>query len=121
MERDRYGYAAGYGWHPVAAEHNDALCAWNQGGHSSSERDGGRLDQAEEAMRLLRRRMEDRLRKDRQFVYAVAAIFEESYVEKSAGICTSCGEQGVDIQTWLPGSPKSQTTNTFYCPACGHK
>jgi len=43
----------------------------------------------------------------------------EIYVEKSAGICTSCGEQGLNIQAWVPGSPKSQTTNTFYCPACG--
>ena len=47
------------------------------------------------------------------------AILPEVCIKKSAGICNSCGEQGIDIQAWMPGSPKSQTSNTFYCPACG--
>ena len=71
MERDRYGYVKGYGWHLICAEHNDALCAWNNG---QQYEEGGRIDQAEEALTKLRRQLEDRIRKDVNFLYEVAAL-----------------------------------------------
>ena len=40
------------------------------------------------------------------------------YVEKSAGICTSCGERGFEIMAWDNGSPLYETSSLFFCPAC---
>lgn len=40
------------------------------------------------------------------------------YIEKSEGICTSCGKRGFEIMAWEDGSPFSQTTSMFFCPNC---
>lgn len=76
LERDRYGYATydGEEWNTVCAEHNDALRAWNLAGHCSRGND--RVEDSEEELSKLRRQIEDRLRKDRFFLYQVAVIFD---------------------------------------------
>jgi len=72
MERDSYGYAEGNFWHPECREHNDAMTAHDLGGHCSS--DFSRQEDARENLKKLRRRIEDRLRKDIDFLYEVAGL-----------------------------------------------
>ena len=40
------------------------------------------------------------------------------YIEKSEGICTSCGKRGFEIMAWDNGSPYYETTSMFFCPNC---
>lgn len=68
LDRDNYGYSQGE-WNPIAAEHNDALRAFHLSGNGVE-----RLEDAEIELKKLRRQIEDRLRKDRQFLYKVASL-----------------------------------------------
>ena len=40
------------------------------------------------------------------------------YIEKSEGICTSCGKRGFEIMAWDNGSPYYETSYLFFCPNC---
>lgn len=75
LKTDRYGYATEM-WHPVSREFNDACAAWHQGGNDPHPR----IESAKVELNQLRRRIEDRLRKDPGFVNRVAIIFERDKV-----------------------------------------
>jgi len=70
LNTDKFGYASNGDWHPIAAEHNDALAAIKYCD------DYDRLEMAEEDLKKLRRQIEDRLRKDRWFLYEVAMLIK---------------------------------------------
>ena len=75
MKKDKFGYTT-EGWHPVIAEVNNAWTAFHQAGPSDST--DQRICIADEAGRKLRRRLEDRLRKDSTFLNMVALLAESN-------------------------------------------
>lgn len=76
LHYDRHGYADhrgdGDSWHDLCAEHNDAHIAASL----SYNPDYDRCNDADRNLSKLRRQIENRLRKDRHFLYRVAVLYD---------------------------------------------